>query len=490
MRRLIARKRVSAIRAEQTSAAMKVQRKYRQWVASRAFGERLWDREIGYRESCIHRVASAVTWTEDELVKMAKRLSRTRVMKKTETLVNETYAEQRGIFELQQDIVEIRRQVETVSPRSQQMGWTLHLAEDLRGLRSRLTDMKLNFVMGSLSELAKFDNTLETSVDEIESVVRQRNKLSRWRTAEERRLYDIVYERRARSKEKSRITRIAEEKRKWRVVHYTPNGKRIKFNRSGRYDLHLVSKGLDKVSYSAGCDVDLLANSQLASNLHGDVSVSVNQTISRYSLQVYLDQISLYEKLLNPITDILSSYISKDQTAKGYGAEGWQIFGALVNIGAISDANTPPMPRELKRMDPQTQLASQKLSSRVNLPTVATTAEERIDASTSSFFSDLNISMVSDSYADDDSATSSSATSRLRSNPLRYDRLPSGYTVDTLKSSKSDFSSGLRNDQTGFKKDSNATSKIPWDILDGLEVETKKFKESKVQTKHSFQFHK
>ena len=486
MRRAIARTYVAVLRRDLSTAAVRIQRRYRQWVARRLFGERLWEREIRYRSECVHRTASAVVSAEDELVKMAKRLNKARLIKKTEALVDDVFARHNAVFDLQRDMVEMRRQLETASPRSQQMGWTISMAEDLQGLRGRLTDMKLDCIFNVSSELAKLDAILEAKVEDIEATVRRRNKFNRWREAEESRLYKIVHERGAAARAKLQVMDVASERRKWRVVHYTRNGKPLKSHNNSKSG----SDRMSKATYSAGCDVDLLAGSRPISAPHADTSVTVNESISKYSLKVYHEQVALYEKLLNPISEILGTYLSKVQMSSGYGAEGVQFTNTLANIGAISLSPSPPL-------QVTQNLIHTDNASRIKVPKVSSPLDDRDFDLTSNLLSDLNISTVSDSYADDDSVSSGFVQSRVRWGTSSHDRLPSGYTVQSMssessKSTKTSKSSKAlaQSENRDRRMGSPLKSKIPWDMLDGLDAETRKFKESMGKIKHSFHFAK
>jgi hypothetical protein len=139
---------------------------------------------------------------------------------------------------------------------------------------------------------------------------------------------------------------IAEEKRRWQVLYYTRDGKPDKNRRPGRPWTQSVFAGPEKAIYSGGVGVDLLANTRKMKKT-GSVK-SVSNTINQISLQTYLDEVQLYEHLLDPLTSIMQNTMGgggpsgpagagQSLSQRGWGPEGDKMEPALVGIGALPD---------------------------------------------------------------------------------------------------------------------------------------------------------
>ena len=170
-------------------------------------------------------------------------------------------------------------------------------------------------------------------------------------------------------KKKSHQEEIADEARKWKVVFRNSDGKPIK----GRN-----KAGPEKMTYSAGVDVDLMANIKDERGTHSVSSFpkalfhtlfthishvhspsirfvvffvgllkappagsmeSIDKTISKVTLQTYLDQVNTYQQLLNPLQSIMQRGFGAGGEGMqrtedlGWGHEGNKLQKALAGIG-------------------------------------------------------------------------------------------------------------------------------------------------------------
>lgn len=506
-RKVLAIQRTSYLRKELNSAAGVIQRRYRQWLAKRAVGDRFFEREVGYRQDSMDRMATAVRWTEEELVKLAKRLNKGKLVSKVEALVDALYSTYDAINDLQSDMTHLERQAQTLSPRSIQRGWAHDYKKNLVDLRKRITEEKLDCVFSKALEMTKLDVVLEGKVKDIEAVVGLRNRLNKWREEEEAGLHALVFERRAAAKEKARVRATADEKRKWRVLHYTLSGKPDKLRPPGGKWKREAMAGQEKATYSAGTGVDLLAF--VRPKVEGCVvgsTESVDRTVAQYGLQVYLDQVTQYEKLLNPISSILGGYIDGTKEKDlGLGCEGEAFADALVDIGAITSRKSPTTKPKKLALSP---LDSLRIAQVDALSYRSQESDDVLEAggaspvrfrrmkkglSTASVLSDLTASVH-----DDASYDRPRVAPRTFSTPSMYSGVASSapQTVYTRTTSVTSASNGRdSNDRALASGKSKANAKpvpapVPWEMLDKLEAERKKFEEARDRTKSTFRFTK
>ena len=116
----------------------------------------------------------------------------------------------------------------------------------------------------------------------------------------------MTYKREILERRRERKIAIAEEKRRWRVLYYNSDGKPDKRRRPGRpWDPSLYA-GPDKQTYTAGSGVDLLAHTRAKGEDERLGSIkSVENTLGQVSLQSYLEQVNMYEQLLEPIQRVM-----------------------------------------------------------------------------------------------------------------------------------------------------------------------------------------
>ena len=161
---------------------------------------------------------------------------------------------------------------------------------------------------------------------------------------------------------------MADERRRWQVLYYTRDGKPDKKRRPGRPWDKSVFAGAERATYS-GAGIDLLAflrtpPDEKKGKSTKDLIHSVKSTVGQYSLQTYLDQVRVYEQLLNPISAVLQKHMGLLPTAavapqdSGWGEIGAELAPALQQIGV----EPPPemnllklkrniVPREVKQRE-------------------------------------------------------------------------------------------------------------------------------------------
>lgn len=137
----------------------------------------------------------------------------------------------------------------------------------------------------------------------------------------------------------------ADERRRWQVHYFSRDGKPDKKRRPGRPWEASVFAGPDKATYS-GNNVNLLAaNTNIigkGASVKSDTIKSIESTLDQVGLQTYLEEVKLYEQLLNPIAEIMKNTMgitpmgTSNLDDNGWGSEGSKIIPALHDIGIIS----------------------------------------------------------------------------------------------------------------------------------------------------------
>ena len=171
---------------------------------------------------------------------------------------------------------------------------------------------------------------------------------------------------------------IGEEKRRWRIKFYNSDGKPDKRRRPGRaWDAEAVA-GPEKATYTAGHGVDLAAGCPPAERVKAatvSAQAAVDNALAELSLQTYLDQVNHYEKLLEPLMDIMQRTVgmpgAPPPQQQGWGPEGGKLTAAMQDIGAIPAT----MPDEA----PGADNLRQKRKERVKLSQLASNGLSAID---------------------------------------------------------------------------------------------------------------
>lgn len=180
-RRRLAQKRFVAIKAEFNNAALRIQKKFRNWYSCRKMGDKLFDREMEYRMSNIRMLTSEEELCQEYLTKSMERLVKNQFKEKAEKATKSLIDCEREIYLKENDLTEFQRQVEILSARARQQGFDVELAKNIHDAREALTALKLKYVFELSSEVHRADEALEDQVFEVESWAAHRNRVAAWR---------------------------------------------------------------------------------------------------------------------------------------------------------------------------------------------------------------------------------------------------------------------------------------------------------------------
>lgn len=112
------------------------------------------------------------------------------------------------------------------------------------------------------------------------------------------------------ARRKAKRQAVADEKRRWTVVWTTKNGKPDKRRRPGKPWDPSIFAGPDKQTQCIGGNIDLFANNPGGETLKAGSKESVDKTLDKYALQNYLEQVNQYDKMVQPLSNILTDHIT------------------------------------------------------------------------------------------------------------------------------------------------------------------------------------
>ena len=333
-RKMIAMRRFKEVKAELDAAVSIIQRQFRAWRACKMLGEALAARELRYRTEVFLMLTNEEDAAQTNLERLVARLIKGGLRRLAEGYIEGMKKDQAAVDVIENDIVIAKREKDNLSPRALLQGWLPELITALATKRKELTQQKLTAVFDSYNEVRKVDDQLDVAIKTIEDAAEVRNRLSLWRDIEYFERRDMVYDKEVTAKKVARQQAISDERCKWAVVFRNPDGKP---------DKQRKKPGLEKMTYSAGVGVDLLANIDdgrgiLKAPPPGSLE-SIDKTISKVALDTYLDQVSTYEQLLNPLSTIMQRGLGAggegmQQTEDlGWGHEGRKLQKALAGVG-------------------------------------------------------------------------------------------------------------------------------------------------------------
>jgi hypothetical protein len=181
-RRRLAQKRFGAIRDEFNHAAIRIQKKFRNWYSRRRLGNRLFEREMAYRMSNISMLTSEEELCQEHLTKAMERLVKNGYKEKAEKATKALMNCEAEIYIKENDLTEFRRQSEILSSRARAQGFDVELAKNITDTRDALTALKFSYIFELSVEVHKADEALEDQVFEVETWAANRNRVAEWRS--------------------------------------------------------------------------------------------------------------------------------------------------------------------------------------------------------------------------------------------------------------------------------------------------------------------
>lgn len=111
-RKSLAIKRINVIKDEYNTAALKIQRIYRNYMSCRKLGDGLFEREMNYRLNSIRMLTSEEELCQEKLSKLMDRLIKNNSKKKAENALKSLVQSEEEIYKTENDLIEIKRQTQ------------------------------------------------------------------------------------------------------------------------------------------------------------------------------------------------------------------------------------------------------------------------------------------------------------------------------------------------------------------------------------------
>ena len=292
------------LRVEYNAAALMLQKRFRCYVAKQRVGNMLRNREVEYRIDSIALLTNDEEWVQEKIEKMIRRLLRRDFQGMAENNLKKMLDGFQEIYDTENDLAEMNRQKEILSPRAISQGYYQEMNTNCISLRERCTKEKTKQLFQTSSRYWESDALVASNMHEIEEVAAARAKLGHYRDTENAERGEREMEREQLYRKRMSRQSVAEERRRWQVHYYTPDGKPDKKRKPGCVWAADVYAGQDKDTYSAA-NVDIFAEMPDSNTSKPGSEESIKQTVDCMSLQTYLQEVNAYEQILQPITDIM-----------------------------------------------------------------------------------------------------------------------------------------------------------------------------------------
>jgi hypothetical protein len=370
IRQKLAKKKFWFLSSRYNNAIIKIQRLYRTYRASQTIGRYLHEREMNYRYDVIKQLSAEEELFSEKITRLMNRVIKQQIKENTISALSVITTKEDEIFRKENDLIELRRQREILSPRAVERGFFEDLSKQIELTHDEIANLKVFSLFTLYPALHSAERVFENAVADLEELAATRNHFSQWRVDEYDERRHINYQRDINERRKTKRIAIAEEKRKWQIRFYTKDGKPDKRRRPGKPWDKSIYAGAEKATYSSTAGVDLLAFVREKTKDANDPTKpkptpleSTQETLNKVTLQTYLDQVKTYEQLLNPISSILQRHMGLLPTAssvncivnggivdgeqgriippeeKGWGPIGKELPGALRGIGVEPPPN-------------------------------------------------------------------------------------------------------------------------------------------------------
>ena len=242
-RRFLAYKCYNSIKTEKHAAALVIQKRFRSWKSRCKLGNALVEREMNSRMSYIRMLTSEDELCQEKLMKMVARLNKNNLKFKAENAMRKLLALREKIRRKENDLIELRRQLDLCTPRSKEQGWATELSKNSIDIRDQITSMKVQYLFELSEDVNTHEENLEQQVQEIERLSIIRVAVSDWKEQEYEERRHFSYKDDINHHRKLRARAVADERRRWQVCYYSRDGKPDKRRRPGSRDpLHEITE--------------------------------------------------------------------------------------------------------------------------------------------------------------------------------------------------------------------------------------------------------
>jgi hypothetical protein len=216
-------------------ATITVQRYFRGSLGRTWRNNFMFERESAYRKELLEMLAVEAEWAAEHRNKLIRSLSHRGYdphiddySKRMDNLVED-------IRQHEYDFLELKRELGRLSPRAVQQDWGADLTKNIDQHRKWITEKKHNALFVTGLKLKQMEERRQMWRDRIEKADWDLQEINRWRESE---LSDM-FARESRNKWGAHFMdmqrkKVADQRRRWEVKHYTATGKPDKKRRPGR----------------------------------------------------------------------------------------------------------------------------------------------------------------------------------------------------------------------------------------------------------------
>lgn len=150
-------------------------------MSSRKLSNALQKRELDYRMTMIQVLSKEEEFCNEKLNKLMNRVKKFNIKEKAEKSLKRLLRCQQMIHKKQDDLIEIRRQIEICTPRAKKQGWVEELKSNEANIREQLTKIKCDYLFDLTLEVNRNEDDLEEKVKEIEFWSGHRDRVADYR---------------------------------------------------------------------------------------------------------------------------------------------------------------------------------------------------------------------------------------------------------------------------------------------------------------------
>jgi myosin heavy subunit len=200
MRKKIAMNRFHFFSYRYNTAAIKIQRRFRTYLAGVKIANLLYEREMRYRLNVIKVLSNEEELCQEKILKLMTRVVRQGIKEATtQALLILTKLEEE-IMKKENDYIELIRQREILSPRAIEQGFFEDLTKNMAISRDEIAALKFKYLFEDTINLHAKERIFENQVAELEEFAANRNRVAKWRVdvsdfsfSPDLLLHDIVY---------------------------------------------------------------------------------------------------------------------------------------------------------------------------------------------------------------------------------------------------------------------------------------------------------
>jgi hypothetical protein len=181
IRALIARRKYTYLHHKLFTAAITIQRSFRLSLAVHSISERLYQRDMSYRDKTIEKLTADESICQEKIERLMERVVKVNIKAKAEQALDAVTRSEESIYEQERAVMEISRQLEILTPRALKQGFQEDLARREKEARAELTAKKRKHVFELCRQRLEHEITFESQVSELEDWATMCKRVSRWR---------------------------------------------------------------------------------------------------------------------------------------------------------------------------------------------------------------------------------------------------------------------------------------------------------------------